>query len=448
MLPEAAGDVIRRVGRGASIDASVVPWRIAGPALMSLLDRLRPLARALGHPSYRHYAIGNGVSVVGTWIQRIAAGWYAWELTESGAWIGALAFMELFPSTVFGPIGGALVDRRDRLAMVKVTQGLSMLTSGLMTVAAFTGTLSIWLLAVLIFAHGVIQAFAQPARLSLISHLVPRQDLPVAVALNSITFNTARFVGPTIAGFIIVAGGSAWAFLVNALTYAVLQVALAMIRPMSPTAPAPRAEARTGLMGEVAEGWRYAMSHPGIGPLLWLMIVASVLTRPVVELLPGFAGDVFKGGAHDLAHLSAAIGVGAIVGGLFLAQRERLGGLTVINFRSGVAVALLVLAFAATDDLYLGIAVIGLGGGAMVFNGTAGQTLVQAAVAAPMRGRVLGIYGIIFRGGPALGAVIMGALSEWWGLRWPVAGGALLALAYYAWFWRRLPEMTRALEGG
>jgi MFS family permease len=381
-------------------------------------------------------------------MQRIAAGWYAWELTESGAWIGALAFMELFPSTVFGPIGGALVDRTDRLKMVQLTQGLSMLTAGLMALAAFTGTLSIWLLAVLICAHGVIQAFAQPARLSLISHLVPRQDLPIAVALNSITFNTARFVGPTIAGFVIVAGGASWAFFANAVSYAVLQVMLTLIHPVTSTAPAPREDKRTSLVAEVAEGWRYAMSHPGIGPLLILMIVASVLTRPVVELLPGFAGDVFQSGAQGLARLSAAIGIGAILGGLFLAQRERLGGLTRINYGSGIAVAALVLLFTATDDLYLGIAIIGLGGGAMVFNGTAGQTLVQAAVAGPMRGRVLGIYGIIFRGGPALGALIMGVLSEWWGLRWPVAGGAFLALLYYAWFWRRLPEMTRALEGG
>jgi MFS family permease len=415
---------------------------------MSFLDRLRPLARALSHPSYRYYAIGNGVSVIGTWMQRIAVGWYAWELTHSGAWIGALAFIELFPSTVFGPIGGALVDRRDRLAMVRLTQRLSMLTAGSMTLAAFTGTLTIWLLAVLVGIHGVLQAFAQPARLSLISHLVPPKDLPVAVALNSITFNTARFIGPTIAGFIIVAGGSSWAFLANAVSYGVLLAMLALIHPLTPTAPIPREDRRTSLFAEIIEGWRYAASHPGIGPMLGLMIISSMLTRPVVELMPGFAGEVFASGAHGLARLVGAIGVGAILGGLFLAQRERLGGLTRLNYWSGIAVAILVLLFTATDDLHLGVAVIGVCGGAMVFNGTAGQTLVQAAVAAPMRGRVLGIYGIIFRGGPALGALVMGVLSEWWGLRWPVACGALLALVYYAWFWRRLPEMTRSLEGG
>lgn len=414
---------------------------------MPLLARLRPLARALSHPSYRNYAIGNGISVIGTWIQRIAAGWYTWEVTHSPAWVGIIAFMELAPSTIFGPIGGALVDRRDRLAMVKVTQALSMVTSGLMTAAAFTGTLSIWLLAGLIFVHGVIQAFAQPARLSLISHLVPTQDLPVAVAFNSITFNTARFIGPTIAGFIIVAGGSPWAFLANAATYGVLLIALAAVHPLTPTAPAAR-EGRGSIFVEMVEGWRYAASHPGIGPMLGLMIVSSVLVRPVTELMPAFAGQVFDGGATGLARLAAAMGIGAILGGIFLASRERLTGLTRLNFWSGIAVALLVLAFTATDNLYVGVAIIAFGGGAMVFNGTAGQTLVQASVAGPMRGRVLGIYGIIFRGGPALGALVMGVLSEWWGLRWPVAAGAGLALLYYAWFWRRLPEMTRSLEGG
>lgn len=414
---------------------------------MPLLERLRPLARALSHPSYRNYAIGNGISVIGTWIQRIAAGWYTWEVTHSPAWVGIIAFMELAPSTIFGPIGGALVDRRDRLSMVKATQALSMVTSGAMTVAAFTGTLSIWLLAALIFIHGVIQAFAQPARLSLISHLVPKQDLPVAVALNSITFNTARFIGPTIAGFIIVAGGSPWAFLANAATYGILQIALAAVFPLTSTAPAAR-EGRGSMFVEMVEGWRYAASHPGIGPMLGLMIVSSVLVRPVIELMPAFAGQVFDGGATGLARLAAAMGIGAILGGVFLASRERLAGLTRLNFWSGIAVAILVIAFTSTGDLYVGVAIIALGGGAMVFNGTAGQTLVQASVAAPMRGRVLGLYGIIFRGGPALGALVMGVMSEWWGLRWPVAGGAVLALLYYAWFWRRLPEMQRSLEGG
>lgn len=416
---------------------------------MPLLNRLGPLGRALGHPSYRTYAIGNNISLIGTWIQRIAVGWYAWELTHSGGWIGALAFMELFPATFIGPIAGALVDRHDRLNMVRLTQGLLGLTAGLMTLAAFTDTLSIWVLAFLIFCHGTIQSFSQPARLSLISNLVPPRDLPVAVAFNSISFNTARFIGPPIAGFIIVTGGASWAFLANTVSYLLLQAALAAVRPLTSTAPAARDPLKEkSLFGDIAEGWRYAMSHPGIGPMLWQMIGAALLTRPVIELLPGFAGAVFRSDAHGLALLTAAIGVGAVIGGFFLAQRERLTGLTRLNHRSGIAVALLVLMFCATDDIDWGIAAIGFGGAAMVVNGTAGQTLVQAAVAPSMRGRVLGLYGIIFRGGPALGALIMGGLSEWLGLRWPVAGGALLALGLYAYFQRKLASMSRALEGG
>lgn len=415
---------------------------------MPLPNRLRPLARALGHPSYRTYAIGNNISLIGTWIQRIAVGWYAWELTESPAWIGALAFIELFPSTVVGPIAGAIVDRTDRLKMVRVSQGLLMLVAAAMTLAAFTGTLSIWLLSALIFLHGVLQSFSQPARLSLISNLVPPGDLPVAVAFNSISFNTARFIGPPIAGLIIVAGGTPWAFLANTLTYALLQGALALVRPLSSTGPDPGRNRDRSLFGEIVEGAGYAMRHPGIGPMLWLMIAASVLTRPVVELLPGFAGEVFRSDAHGLALLSAAIGIGAVIGGLGLATRERLGGLTRINFVSGVGVCVMMLAFTATDDFNLGLAALSLGGVAMVINGIAGQTLIQAAVAPGMRGRVLGIYGIIFRGGPALGALIMGAISEWTGLRWPVAAGAAIALVIYAWYFRKLAKISESLEGG
>jgi len=401
------------------------------------------IVRALGNPNYGIYTAGSSVSLIGTWMQRVAVGWLTWQLTESGAWLGAMAFADLFPTVIVGPLAGVAADRWDRLKIMKISQFLAMLQSLLLFGFTVSGLMTVELLLALTLALGIVIAVNQPTRLALIPQLVPADDLPAAVAINSIIFNSARFVGPLVAGVIIVTLDPAAAFAGNAISFAFFLLALSRIRLAQERLS--RAEHTSGLLGEVRAGIGYAARHPGIAPLLLLLIVVCLCTRPFVELLPGFAADVFAAGAGGLALLTATVGIGAVAGGLWLAQR---GGddLTRIAVGSVLVLSLALLLFVATAQLWVAVVALGITGFCMVVGGVGTQTLLQLSVDGAMRGRVLSLYGLIFRGGPAVGALIMGGASEFVGLRWPLAVGALIAIFAWAWTWSRRAGVAAALE--
>jgi MFS family permease len=296
------------------------------------------IARALGHRNFGTYVAGNSVSLIGTWMQRIGVGWLAWELSHSGAVLGLVAFADLFPTVLIGPFGGVLADRADRLRVIKIAQSLIMLQAFALFVLTWSGLITVEILIALVLVQGVVIGFNQPARLALIPSLLPRAELPTAVAINSIVFNTARFIGPALAGLIIVGVGVAVVFAFNALRFVAFLLALSRLRiERQRLDPARR---RSTVLGAVWEGMSYAMAHPGIGPILVLHLVIAVCARPFVELLPGFAAQVFDRGASGLAILSSSIGLGAIAGGLWLAQRGRPDRQTTTALASALLVAL------------------------------------------------------------------------------------------------------------
>jgi predicted MFS family arabinose efflux permease len=403
------------------------------------------IARALRNSNYGLYTAGNAASLIGTWMQRIAVGWLTWQLTGSGAWLGAMAFADLFPTVLIGPIAGVAADRWDRLRVTKISQALAMAQSIVLFLLTVSGMITIEMLLVLTAALGVIAGFNQPARLALIPSLVQREDLAAAVAINSIIFNSARFIGPAVAGVMIVAGGISAAFAANAVSFVFFLVALSRIH----LAPEPSivSTRRGSLLGDVAAGIRYAGGHPGIAPLLLLLIVVCLCVRPVVELLPGFAAVVFGSGADGLAVLTSTVGAGAVLGGLWLARRSSdPAGLTTIALANTLVLALALLAFVASDRWWFAIPTLAVLGACMVIAGVGTQTLLQLSVAGSMRGRVMSLYGIIFRGGPAIGALIMGVASDSAGLRLPLAVGALLAVLAWLWTWSARGKIMGALE--
>jgi predicted MFS family arabinose efflux permease len=398
--------------------------------------------RALASRNYRLYASGNFISLVGTWLQRIAVGWLAWQLTHSGTWLGLVAFADLFPTVVVSPFAGAVADRRDRLSVIMATQVASVVQAMLLAVLVWTGSIEIWSLFFLTLLLGVFGAFNQPARLALIPSLVDRTVLPSAVAINSISFNAARFIGPAAAGIIIAEGSIALAFAVNAFTYLAFMAALMGVK----VKPEKSGSSGRTLFGASLDGYRYAARHPGIGSILLLVTAVSVFTRGFVELLPGFADEVFGRGAQGLAWLTAMIGLGAVAGGLWMVRRQGLEGLTRLVVATTLLMSVSLLAFTLTDIYWLALPCLFVTGTGMVLTGIAAQTLVQYAVVAEMRGRIMALYGMIFRGGPAVGSLVMGLLSSQFGLRAPVAGGALLCIL--AWLWARLRQdrIAEALE--
>jgi predicted MFS family arabinose efflux permease len=406
------------------------------------MTRLAAIPRALAHRNFGIYVAGSTVSLIGNWMQRIGVGWLAWELSHSGAILGLVAFADLCPTIAIGPFGGALADRFNRLRMMRIAQSLVMLQALSLFALTASGLITVELLIGLVLLGGLVDGLNQPARLALVPSLVPRSDLTTAVAINSIVFNLARFVGPALAGLVIVWWGIAMVFALNALSFVAFLIALARLR-LPPLAL--DGQGRRSMLGAIGEGLRYTTGHAGIGPLLLLHAILAVSARPFFELLPGFASGVFGRGASGLAMLSSAVGIGAVAGGLWLAQRHDQSHLTNVALGSSFLVTLSVLTFSVSTWFSVALVCMALAGFGMIVAGVGTQTLLQTSVDEAMRGRVLSLFGLIFRGGPALGALLMGAASELSGLQAPVAAGTIIGLIASVLIWRQRGAIARNL---
>ena len=411
-------------------------------SIASLLDTPL-LALPLRNANFGIYSAGSAISLIGMWMQRIAIGWLTWQLTQSGLWLGIVAFADFFPVLLIGPIAGAAADRWDRLRVVKASQAISLVQATVLFALTASGHMTIGLLVALSAFQGVVVAFNQPARLALVPSLVPPADLAGAVAINSVVFNLARFIGPMFAGLAIVWSGVAAAFAANALSYVVFLVALARIR----VAPTIAASAKQrSFTADLREGFRYTASHPGIAALLVLLTALGIGGRPLNELLPGFAADVFRSGAFGLSILASAIGGGAILGGVWLGHRAHSTRMTYVALGSALTGALAAIAAVATEHMWVAVPAVAVFGFCMSTSGIAIQTLIQLAADRSMRGRVMGLYGLIFRGAPAIGALAAGFASAHFGLRWPVFFGALLVAAVCLWTYRSRERIAQAMQ--
>ncbi len=404
---------------------------------MATMPGFGAIKSALRNPNFRIFTGAASISNVGTWVQRVATLWLAWELTHSGFWLGVVVAADLAPMIVLSAIAGAVVDRIEPLRMLIIAQILAMLQAFALMALTLLGMMTIEFLLALSFCYGVIIAFNQPARLTVVPQLVDRADLSAAIGINSLIFNVARFIGPAVSAAIIAQWGVGPAFGFNGVSYLVMLFALTRLTLPSlrqGVTPKPIRE----LPREIAGGYRYVIRHPGIGPLLAVQIVLSICARPYVDMFAGFADEVFQRGVEAFGWLNSATGAGAMIGGLWLAGRGRLSGLTAISVASTLIFAVSLLAFTATDNIWVALVATSLGGFAMVISGVAQQTLIQASVDTAMRGRVVGLFGMIVRGGPAVGTLAMGAATHYVGFRWPVAvGGAICLLG---WWWARRRE--------
>ena len=398
--------------------------------------------RVLRVRNYRLYTAGNTISLVGTWMQRISVGWLAWELTHSTVWLGVIAVADLLPTVLLSPLAGVLADRVDRLRLIRSTQMVAMTQAALLALLTYGGFITIEALFLLTAVLGAANALNQPARLALVPNLIEQASLPSALAINSLSFNGARFAGPAAAGLLIHYGGFGFAFAVNAVTYLAFIAALAQLRVTPDRASA--AARRQELWADSVAGYAYALRHPGIGKMIALFAVTSFSIRGFIELFPGFADVVF--GRGDPTWMMATLGLGAVAGGVWMARRPGIRGLTALIVGHTFVMGVSVLGFVATSSYWPALACIFICGFAMVSTGVSAQTLIQGAVDPAMRGRVLGFYGMLFRGGLAFNAMLLGWLSALIGLRLAVASGAMVCLLY--WGWARLGQdgMAAALE--
>jgi len=397
--------------------------------------------------SRRNTAVFYGASLTcwtGIWIQQIAVDWLAWQLTHSPMWVGILAFCNLAPSVIVSPFAGAIADRMDRVRLTQITQIVVAVHSAILILLVVTGWIRIELLAVLAVITGISGSFAQPARQSLVPGMVTREDLPAAVAINSLTWNLGRTVGPGIGGVIVAFWGVVPAMAVNCVAYIIACLSMFALR-LDPATR--RGHAPTGsMMRETLDGVLYIARHPGMRPLFIFAAVLAVLTRPIQEMLPPYVDRVFGQGAEGLALLSSIMGISAFAGGMAIGLRGKLAGLSKMTVVAGIVLTVCTAGFVATGHFAFACAIGGVVSAATTMHGISAQTLIQSGTSGPMLGRALSLWGMVGRAGPALGALIYGTLAELAGLQWPVIIGCAVALLACAYAWRRQPQMARALE--
>lgn len=410
------------------------------------MANLGAVRHVLGQRNARIFFAGSLASWTGLWMQRIAVEWLAWQLTHSPLWVGIMAFCNLGPSVIASPLAGAAADRLDRVKMTVISQLASATHAGVLLTLVLTGLIRVELLAALEVLLGIAQAFSQPARQSLMPGLVSRADLPGAVALNSLCYNLARFAGPAVAGPLIAAWGVAPCMAANCAAY--LFASTNMTRLNIPDHVRRGHAPTASFWVEAVEGITYVARHPGIGPLLLFAGSLGMLMRAVPEMLPPFVDQLFHRGAQGLATLASTMGFAALIGGLAVATRGRLDGLSRIAIGGGALLILATAGFVATSSFPFAVACAALMGAATTMHGIAVQTLIQSACAPSMIGRVLSLWGLITRAAPAAGALIFGATSEALGLRIPILAACLICTAALAWTCTQLTRMSRALEGG
>ncbi len=388
------------------------------------------IARALSNPVYRRYFIANTFSTTGRWLLRMSIGWLTWELTGSTSWLGIVAFADTFPMVVVSLIAGAVADRMGYLRVIRFGQIGAGCVTALFAALTFTGLITVEAVVALTFVFGSLEALSTPARMSLVHSLVRREDLSPAIALGSAMFNAARLVGPAIAGVLILWLDLGTVMAIGALTFFQFFVVLLFIRVDE------TGRERTlslAVFADILTGVKYVLGDPGIRFLMILLGATGILIRPFMDLLPGFADQVFGRGPDGLAILMSSIGFGGLVSGLWLAHRGRTSGLTGLVTLSLLISSVSLALFTVIGSIWLAACFLFSVGFFMLLGGIASQTLIQNAVDSAMRARVISLFVVISWGLPAFGALAEGWLASFVGLRPIVAAGAVSAIVMWLW---------------
>ena len=404
---------------------------------------LPALLRALRHRNYRLFFMGQSISLIGTWMTRIAAVWLLWRLTHSVEMLGLLGFAGQVPTFLFAPVAGVWVDRLNRHRLLVVTQVLAMLQAFTLAALVLSGAIAIWEIFALQLALGAINAFGMPARQSLLIDLIEdRADLSNAVALNSSMVNGARLIGPSIAGLLIAWVGEGWCFFADGVSYLAVIVSLLLMQ----VALHPRAARGKRVMHDLHDGLRHAFGFAPIRAILLLLALLGLAGMPYRVLMPVIASQTLHGGAHTLGFLMAAMGGGALIGALYLASRSTVLGLgRLIPFAAATfGVSLMGVGLSRWLPLSL-LMMVTMGVGFMVHL-AASNTLIQTLVREEMRGRVMALYLTAFMGMATFGSLLAGVVAARLGAPLTLMGGGLVCIGGAVVFWYKLPGLREQVR--
>jgi len=399
--------------------------------------------RALRHRNYRLFFAGQAVSLIGTWISRLAIGWLVFRLTHSSLMLGLVSFVGLIPTFMLTPLGGIIADRWDRHRILLITQVTLMLTSIALAYFALRGTIDVPHVIVLGAIQGLCNAFDIPARQAFVVDLVEeRSDLSSAIALNAMIFNSARLIGPSIAGVLIALFGEGICFLIDGVSF--LGVVAALLAMRSVAAP-PRA-APSHVLHELREGLAAAFGFAPIRAILLLMALISLVGMPYAVLMPVFADRVLHGNAMTLGFLMAASGIGSFGGALMLAMRDSVLGLGRLIAGCGGLFGAALIAFGFSRWLWLSLPILVVAGFAMMTQMAASNTIVQTIVDDNKRGRVMSFFAMAFLGTMPFGNLLGGALARHIGAPDTVILGGSLCMLSALLFSRMLPRLRELVR--
>ena len=400
--------------------------------------------RALGSRNYRLFFGGQSISLIGTWMTRIATSWLVYRLTDSPVLLGIVSFTGQVPAFFLGPIAGVWVDRWDRHRVLVCTQVLSMLQSFALAALALAHIITIWEIILLALAQGLINTFDMPARQAFVIQMVgKREDLGNAIALNSSMVNASRLIGPAIAGGVIAYAGEGYCFLVDGISYIAVIVSLLLMHITVAQARAPRGPR---VWQELHEGWRYVVDSVPIRSILSMLALMSLVGMPYTVLMPIVASDILHGGAHTLGFLMAASGVGALASAISLVMRKTVLGLGRMIAISSALFGVSLAGLALSRWLWLSLLLMPLTGFGMMQQMAASNTILQTIVHDEKRGRVMAFYSVSLLGMAPFGSLVAGALAARFGAPATLASGGIFCVIGSIWFARRLPAIRELVR--
>ena len=411
--------------------------RPPAPAAVLGRSRLNDTIRSLRHRNFQLFFSGQLISLIGTWMQNVAQSWLVYRLTGSSLLLGTVSFAGQIPVFPMAPLAGMVADRWNRRSIVIITQTASMILAFILALLTLTNRITVWEIVALAALLGVVNAFDIPARQSFLVEMVGREDLMNAIALNSSIFNSARIIGPAIAGLLVAGIGEGWCFFANAVSYIAVIVGLFMMR-----IPARQAErAIKSAFDHIAEGFRFVRKTAPIRALLLMLGLVSLVGMPYTVLMPVFAKNVLHGDATTLGVLGSAAGIGALAGALTLASRTRVHGLGKWVWMACASFGIFLILFSVSHRYVLSVLLLVPAGFSLMTQMGSTNTLVQSMVPDRLRGRTMAVYSMMFMGMSPLGAILAGAAADKIGAPMTVAlGGALSILGAVA-FARHLPKI-------
>jgi predicted MFS family arabinose efflux permease len=387
-------------------------------------SRLSRTFSALRYRNFRLLWIGAFLSTTGTWMQTIAQGWLVLEMTNSPFLLGVDGFLATGPMIVFSLFGGVIADRIERRKIMLWSQYLQMTFAFILAALIWSGNVQVWHIFVLSFLTGSAQSISGPSYISLLPQLVDREDVPNAVAMNSMQFNLARVIGPIFAGAALVGWGAAVCFLVNGFSFFAVIVALLLIR----TPAAKPLDQRRGLLDEMKEGFRFVTARRKLLTLTFLAFAGTFLGMPIVTFLPVVAKSIFAMKANGYAWMMTTYGVGSVIGALVVASTAHAAKKGKMALSLQLAFACLLIGFAFSRSLPLSLVIAFFAGICIVGVISLYSSLVQLTTSDEMRGRVMSIFMLAFRGGMPLGNLLAGYVAQRWSITAALAvNGAVLA---------------------